>query len=1817
MLNLAGYQQTELLYTGTRTLVYRAIHLSDAQSVIIKVLRNPHPTFNELVQFRNQYVITRNLEQPHIVQPLALQRYDNGYALVMPDEGAISLASYWQNAAHELRELLNIAIQLAEALHILAGQQIIHKDIKPANILIHPQTQQIQLIDFSIASLLPKEQRQLVNPKGLEGTLAYISPEQTGRMNRGIDYRSDFYSLGVTLYELLVGTVPFTKEEPLELIHAHIAQVPMSPGDLLNAQGLFHPQALSGIILKLMAKNAEDRYQSALGFKHDLERCLQSLDSTGEIADFELGERDMCDRFLIPEKLYGREAEVQTLLDAFERVASPPTSRGQGTRSQGGRAEMLLVVGFSGIGKTAVVNEVHKPIVRQQGYFIKGKFDQFNRNIPFSAFVQALRDLMGQLLGEADAELQTWKAQILEAVGESGQVLIEVIPELERVIGVQPPVPELSGTAAQNRFNRLFEQFTAVFTTPEHPLVMFLDDLQWADSASLNLMKVLMADRETSYLLLLGAYRDNEVFPAHPLMRMLTELEKQEAAISTITLAPLSEQQINQLVAETLSCNLEIAMPLTKLVYRKTQGNPFFTTQFLKGLYEDKLITFNRELGYWQCDLAQVHAAALTNDVVAFMAGRLLKLPQATQDVLKLAACIGNQFDLETLAVVKEAALEESAADIWCALQEGLVIPTSQSYKFFQSAIDTQLSQDETVGYRFLHDRIQQAAYSLIPEAQKQKTHLTIGRLLLGHTSEKNLDDKVFEITNNLNYGIELIDDQREKTQIATLNLRAAHKAKKSTAYAASANYLSFGIQLLKENGWHDNYLLMFDLHKECAESEYLQGDLGRSEIIANKALERARSAIEKIEIYNILIVQYTVTAQYQKAIDFGRIALNLLEIQWQDDQLKQDLEQELQSAKEQLGDREISALIDCPEMVIPEKRSAIEILHNLLPATFSVHQALWCVLVVKMVNLSLQYGHIAECCFGYSFYGVLVNSMFGDYKSGHEFGILSLNLSRKFKDLAQESKACNILAAFLLHWQQPIHYCETINERGYEAGLESGQLQFIGYITYNRILSLFHSGKNLDGLLTEFSTYLPLLEKIKHYYSYDILVGCQLAISSLTSIPLDESPGAIKSAQEHQYFDTCRSRDSFPGICIYQILKAQILYLFYCPQKALEALLSAQELIQFIDGHFTIAEYSYYHSLSLLGHYKSASCVEQAKILDQVQNNQKQLRMWAEGCPENFQHKVNLVEAEVAQNRQEQLLALEMYDRAIVGAKENQFIQDEALANELAAKFYVAWGKEKIASIYMQEAYYCYARWGAKAKTDHLKSHYPELLTPILQKQQDEFDAIDSLTSLTQTLTATLQSQTQSSASLSEALDFAAILQAAQKLSSTIELDELLGEMAEIILTNAGAQKIALLIPDGEQWQLQATAEQIENGKIVTKIPAQRLTPESLVPIRLIQYVKNTQEPVLISKAKTEMTGILEGYLPKHQPQSVLCVPLLNQGNLVAIAYLEHPTTKGVFIHSRQTIVEFLCAQAAVALQNAQLYQRAQLSQAKTEQALVELQQTQIQLVQSEKMSALGSLVAGVAHEINNPVGFLKGNIQPAQDYVQDLFSLIDFLLTKPQDDSQIQTELEAIDLDFVRDDLPKLIGSMNAGVDRIRNISDSLRTFSRKDQDHQTAFNIHDGLESTLLILKHRTKANEQRPQIQILKNYSELPEVQCFPGQLNQVFMNILANAIDAFDEANQEKTYQDIEKNPNFITIQTSVVDEQVQIQIQDNGCGMNSETVEQVFEQGFTTKGVGKGTGLGMAIAHQIITEKHNGTIECSSETGQGTTFTLTLPLTDM
>jgi predicted ATPase len=1507
MMKLTGYKFHKLLYQGSRTEVYHGTRIRDNQPVMIKVLRNPHPNFHELVQFRNQYIITKHLEHPGIVQSLALESYGNGYALIMPDDGVIALWEYWEQCDRSLSDFLTIAIQLADALHYLNQKRIVHKDIKPANILFDPATHQVKLIDFSISSLLPKEQQQPINPKVLEGTLAYISPEQTGRMNRGIDYRTDYYSLGVTFYELLTGQLPFISQDPMELIHCHIAKMPTFEGRRLegsrqeveretgnggigeipeiegtsdpssDSDPSFIPQVLINIVLKLMAKNAEDRYQSALGLKSDLEQCWHQLATRGEITVFELGQRDLCDRFTIPEKLYGRETEVAQLLAAFDRVANPPSSQ-----TESGGIELMLVAGFSGIGKTAVINEVHKPIVRQRGYFIKGKFDQFNRNIPFSAFVIAFRELMGQLLGESDAALAEWKSQILSALGEQGQVIIEVIPELEEIIGPQPTVSELSGTAAQNRFNLLFQNLIAVFATPDHPLVIFLDDLQWADSASLNMMQVLIGSTEIGYLLLLGAYRDNEVFPAHPLMLTLTELEKHQATISTITLAPLELHHINQLVADTLSCGETLAEPLTKLVYQKTQGNPFFTTQFLKGLYEDKLIKFDRQLGYWSCDLGRVRDAALTSDVVAFMAKRLRKLPENSQEILKLAACISNQFDLHTLAVISESSEEDVASQLWLALQEGLILPVSENYKFFHAGEKgVEQRQPVSVGYRFLHDRVQQAAYSLIPETEKQNTHLKIGRLLLTNTPKEEQEDQIFGIVNQLNQGQQIIHRQGELNQLAELNFIAGIKAKLSTAYEAAGNYFNTAIKLLSENGaasskglsldnnnapWSSQYDLTLQLYQQLAEAQYLNGQFTESAATAEYIIQQAKHPHEQAQAYNLLVVQYTTTSQFDQAIEAGRSGLQVLGITIPTENFEQAVAAEQAIVQSRLESQDIFSLVDRPEMQQPEQKEATKLLIAMMPPAYFSRPDMWGFIVVKCARLLIEYGNDGDSSFGYTNYGLFLNVFFQQYRQGYEFGRVGLQLIEKFHNLSQKCPAACVFSTFISPWREPAKIGKKLALEGYQAGLESGNLQWAGYNLAYRLFTLLFIGDNLEDVQRDVETCLAFGEKHQDVVTIDMAIVCQKILPQLmekfsnkTEVNLDEA--------EAKFLETTTA------VPQYLTLKAQLEFLQEKPDRALAYAVQAKEPIALIGGSLLVAVHNFYYSLSLAASYQQASSAEKEEYWQQLMANQEQMQVWMENCPENFTHQYLLVAAEMARLSGDQLEAIELYDRAIAAAKEHNFIHNEGLANELAAKFYLHWGKEKMAIGYLTDAYYCYARWGAEAKTTQLEAKYPQLLNLIVQSSQFSGQLRDPR--------KTSSEKIGNVTSTTSWIDLASALKASQTISQEISLDALLSKLMQIIAENAGADRAGLILNNSGSWEIVGWSD-----RDICDLSVNLFDQSNTLPHSIINTVKRTKKTLLINHVSENNTFSADPYLSENQPLSLVCTPIQNQGKLIGLLY-------------------------------------------------------------------------------------------------------------------------------------------------------------------------------------------------------------------------------------------------------------------------------------------------------------------------------------------
>ncbi|OYD87502.1 serine/threonine protein kinase [Nostoc sp. 'Peltigera membranacea cyanobiont' 213] len=1808
--NIPGYKVSEELYNGSRTIVYRGYRETDSLPVVIKLLKNPYPSFSELLSFRNQYTIAKNLNSPLIVQTYSLEPYQNSYALVMEDFGGISLKEWGMGGrGQSLQEFLEIAIALCNTLDVLYHERIIHKDIKPANILINPETKQVKLIDFSIASLLPRETQTLVNPNVLEGTLAYISPEQTGRMNRGIDYRTDFYSIGVTFYELLTGELPFVSNDAMELVHCHIAKI----APLVCETNLEIPSVISKIVSKLMAKNAKDRYQSALGLKFDLENCLHQLQVDGMISGFEIGQRDVCDRFIIPDKLYGRETEVENLLQAFERVSL-------------GATEMILVAGFSGIGKTAIVNEVHKPIVRQRGYFIKGKYDQFQRNIPFSAFVQAFRDLIGQLLSESDAKIQQWRNEILSAVGENGQVIIEVIPELSRIIGEQPPAIELSGTSAENRFNLLFQSFTQIFTTAEHPLVIFLDDLQWADSASLKLMQLLMAD--TGHLLLIGAYRDNEVNPVHPLMLTLNEIEKNQTTINTITLAPLNQKTVNQLVADTLKCSQDLASPLSQLVFQKTQGNPFFSIQFLKALHQEQLIKFTpscqgRATVGWQCDLAQVNQQAVTDDVVEFMALQLEKLPLATQNILKLASCIGNQFDLATLAIVSEQCQIDAAAALWKALQEGLILPISEVYKFYQDSSlvigHWSLENDKgqrTASYRFLHDRVQQAAYFLISDEQKTATHLKIGQLLRENLSELEIEEKLFDLVGHLNLGIELISQASDRQALAQLNFKAGTKAKNATAYIAARVYFQTGIALLQPDCWQTQYELALNLHLAVTEASYLNSDFESMEEMAGVVLQNAQTIFDKVKIYEIKIVALTAQSQILEAIAVGADVLSQLGVDLPSAPESAQIDKALEYLKEQLQGREIPQLIDLPVMSDRSAIAAMQLLGILFAPVLLGNPGLMPLLSATMVRLSLQFGNTPASTVGYAIHGMVLCAFLSEVEAGYKFGLLALSLLEKLN----ERSIClplSFFGAFIQHRQQSFLATLSTMKDSYTNGMETGTFLYAGYSIQGYGYTALFAGVNLNTLSAELAPYSVVLTQAKQNAACILLDTTRQVLENLRET-VSQPHRLMGTAYDETIMLPKHQQDNdFTAIAYAYTYKLMLAALWGNYHAALDYITGIKPYFMAAAGAVHIPVFHFYTALTYLALFPTQPETEQAQTLLEAQNHQTILHQWAENAPMNHLHKWYLVEAERYRVLGKKAVASEYYDEAIALAKTHQFINEEALANELAAKFYLDWGKQRIAGEYMIEAYYSYIRWGAKAKVADLERRYPQLLAPILQQTRSSLSINETVLAL-----GNVSSRT-SSSNVSVALDLAAILKASQTLSSEIELEKLLSVLLAIAIENAGADKCVLMLLQDKRLSIEGSINLGTEPIVLQSLPVE---DSQDIPLKLIYKVLHNRQTTMLIDASADPTLANDPYIIRQLPKSILCSPILHQGKLMGILYLENNLVTGAFTSDRLQVLNFLTTQAAISLENALLYHKLEdyshtleqkvekRTQEITEKAtqlestLEKLYSAQSQLIQAEKMSGLGQLVAGIAHEINNPINFIYGNLQPASEYVTSLIELNNlYQELYPQPLPEIAEKIADIELEFISSDLQKLLLSMSVGADRIRQIVLSLRNFSRLDESEIKSVDIHSGINSTLLILQHRLQNNSKHPEIAVIQKYGQLPLVNCYASALNQVFMNILNNAIDALEES-------DINRQPTII-IQTEFTEsKKIVIRIADNGIGMSESVQNKIFNPFFTTKPVGSGTGLGLSTSYSIVVEKHGGNLSCISAPGEGTEFIIEIPL---
>ncbi|HET9040976.1 MAG TPA: sigma 54-interacting transcriptional regulator [Gemmatimonadales bacterium] len=1479
-----GYSLAAEIHRGRKRAVYRAVRDQDGAGVILKTLVDDYPSPSETAALRREFELLRGLDIRGVAVALGLESYRDRLALVLEDAGGDSLKTLVAQGPLDLDRFFAIALPLVAAIARIHERGVIHKDINPSNVLVNLAQGEVRVIDFSISSRLAAEHRRhLQHPHLLEGTIAYMSPEQTGRMNRGVDYRSDLYSFGATCYEMLTGQRLFESNDPLEVIHGHVAQAPVPP----HTRDPRIPRVLSDLILRLLAKTVEDRYQSAEGVEADLRRCRDEWRDTGRITPFPLGQADVRGRFVLPQRLYGREQEVARLTEAFERVAE-------------GGAELVLVSGYSGIGKTSLIQELHRSLPRRRGQIITGKCDQLARDRPYGALAQAFQGLLRHILAGTDAEVAGWRERVQTAVGGNGQVVIEVVPELAHLLGPQPPVAPLDPTESQNRFNRVFLDFVGAFARAAHPLVLFLDDVQWADAATLTLLPLLVTRPELTGLLVIGAYRSNEVHPTHPLMQIVESLRGRGARVTELVLPPLDPDHLRALVGDALAAPASLVEELSAVVLEKTAGNPFFVIQFLSALHQDGQIAFDDTGRAWRVDLDAIRSLRMTDNVVDLMTGRIQRLGEPTRRVLRLAACIGNRFDLGTLAVVAETEPAAVAGDLWPAVDQGLVISEEQSYGIAPDPADARGA--ELRRYHFLHDRVQQAAYALIPDAAKPQAHLTVGRLLLERGHGDGGAEWLFDVVHHLNMGAGLMTDATERLRLAELNLQAGRRAKASAAFPSAHGYFAAGAALLPEEAWDRQHALAFALRLELAESEYLTGRLEDAERAYEVLLERAATPLESSDAYLLMMNQYETTARYYDAIRAGMAALRLLGFALPETEAEQRaaLEADIAAIRASLADRPVAVLLDLPRLESPAVRAALKLLMILWsPAYISGQNRLSDLVGARMVRLSLEHGNAEESAYGHVAFAMTVGWVFGDYAQGYEFGRLGIALNERLADLRLRGRVHHRFAALVNFWRQPFATSIPHAQEAVRAGLESGDFMIAAYGQFQQSWWGMHIDPDLAGFLERYQPTVDFLERMRAQAYREVqkmilqwaraLQGRTTAPTSLTGEGFDESA----------FLSAYGSKGIFGSW--YVTLKLELLQTFGALDEARAAARDWEPVAELFSSSPWPAMFAFRHALILCDWIPGAPGDERAAALAKADALAARIRIWADNAPDNFEHMYHLVAAGLARIRGQASAAFEHFEAALAAAQRLPSPRYRALANERYGEFWLARQQPDVAAPFLREAQFGYRQWGALAKVADLERRHGALLT----RRAAPGAGPIATTATTQTAAT--------------ALDIHTVIKVSQAIASEMDLELLLGRLMRMAIEHAGAERGHLVL----EYQ-GAPAVHVTGTTAGVEVQAQSGTPlaeATGLPVMLVNLVRRTGETVVLADAAVEGPFVEDPYIRRERTRSIVCTPLMNQARLTGVLYLENNLAAGVFTADRAQILQMIAAQAAIAVENARLF--------------------------------------------------------------------------------------------------------------------------------------------------------------------------------------------------------------------------------------------------------------------------------------------------------
>lgn len=1726
---------------GANSQIYCSDHSELGERVIIKVLKKSDHSHQQLTHLFNEYEHLQNINIEGVRRTFGKIKIGNKQAIILEYFNGKSIKEIINKERIDIIDFLKLSIKISNTLDLIHQENIIHKDFNSNNLLVNVENHTIKVIDFGLASKLNLKTEYHGNPELLEGTLSYISPEQTGRINSLIDYRTDLYSLGVTLYEWLTGELPFESSDPMGLIHAHLAITPTPPHEVDSTI----PEVLSEIILKLLSKNRENRYQSARGLNIDLQKCLQQYLDHHKIPPFELAKHDFSGKFQIPQKLYGRKKEISLLLTCFEKVCL-------------GATELLLISGNSGTGKTSLVNECQKLTAKERGNFISGKYEQLQQNRPYFALIQAFRSAVEIILTENEQRLDYWRAKIRNVIGNDGKLLTDVIPNLELIIGEQPDLPELGGEESQNRFNYVFKNFVQSLSSKKHPLVLFIDDLQWADFASIRLLEELILDRDVQYFFLIGAYRSNEVDASHPLQLTKERIKRGNKHHESITLEDLSLKNVFDLISDTLNHNQSGVNELAEVVYSKTKGNAFFTNQFLKTLYERKLLkidynTFSKEenQGTWTWDIDEIKKLNITDNVIVLMSDKVKHLSDDTQQALKMASCIGNRFDLNTLSIILEKSPQQTAEDLWKALEEGLVLPMSNNYK----TIDLDGIEALPIEYRFVHDRVQQATYSLIPEENKKNVHATIGQLLYDNVDLKEDDEQIFDVVNQLNKGADLISGKEEKARLARLNLIAGKKAQASTAYQPAYRYLKKGIGLSTDDCWESKYDFALSLYTSAAEVAFLSGEFEEMKSFVREVATKAKNVLDKVKVYKINIQSCIAQDQSAEAVNIAKSVMRELNVKLPDEPNKKHIITGLIKTSLILKKKSMEDLENLPEMTDPYALAFLEIAASVGSAMSRTTPELLPLMIFKQIQLSIKHGNSIQSIPVYGGYGIIQCGIIGNIDAGYKFGALAMRLLEKFNAKSIESKTYIVNYSFIDFWKNHLNRSFDPLLKSYYIGLETGDHEFAAASLMVRGIHHFLCGKELflvSDLLLSYSKKINGLNQKLLFQQVELFRQITLNLTGNNSDPCKISGEAF---DEDEVFTEEFKANNKAALFYFWYNKMVLCYLFGCTEEALQFSKKLDNNLDTLIGTIFIPIIVLYDSLVRASLYPSRSASEQRAFIKRIKKNQKKMKKWAKHAPENFQHKYDLVQAELYRITGEKYKAKSYYDKAIVNAQKNEYLNEEALAYELAARHYLKHKQEFPYEIYLRKSYETYRQWGVTAKSNQLAGEFPLLLSVSLNMNDNSMDNT-SLKAISLDNYSTLELST--------------ILKASTTISSEIKLEKVLEKLLKIVIENAGAERGYLLLNKDNELYVNAkgTAEQ-DKIEILQSVAVSNC---SFLPETIINYVSRTKENVILSDAFNNERFNKDPFIVKTKPKSILCIPIINQGELTGAIYLENNLTVGAFTNNRIEILKLLSGQIAVSIENSRLYDN--LEQKVVERTKQIESQTMVLKETNKELIDLNDekdhLISVVAHDLRNPLNQIKGMVN----------------IIKLTNEEANEEQTQYVDMIMQSSDRMAEMISRILDVNAIeaKKINLKLETI---------------GLKQLVSELSNNFKLAAKEKNIEIIMELChEDSMVYVDKNYTIQVLENLISNAIK-FSEADKK------------IYLRVCEIEETVRFEVKDQGPGISSEDMKKLFEkyQQLTARPTAgeKSTGLGLSIVKKYV-EAMKGKIWCESELEKGSSF---------